>query len=209
MRGPIKYIGGAVVGAVISVFYMQASEKVAVTEGGYSNDPRDSGGETMLGVTKEVARAAGYKGKMADLTPTYKDSLGYFNYWRPLHLDHISGADSVYFPVALRLYHVSYNMGPGRAGGFLQFCLNTMNLNACRYPDVTVDGAVGRKTLEAFDKFRKQRGKTGEVALRMCIMGLQLAYYASLTQRRPKDEAYAVGWYLNTHELNIEESPWK
>jgi lysozyme family protein len=36
-------------------------------EGGYSNNPNDSGGETMWGVTIRVARANGYAGPMKDM----------------------------------------------------------------------------------------------------------------------------------------------
>ena len=36
-------------------------------EGGYSNNPKDPGGETMWGITARVARAAGYTGPMRDL----------------------------------------------------------------------------------------------------------------------------------------------
>ncbi|MGJ3625940.1 glycosyl hydrolase 108 family protein [Sphingomonas sp. MMS24-JH45] len=37
-------------------------EEVLANEGGYANDPRDAGGETMFGITKAVARADGYTG---------------------------------------------------------------------------------------------------------------------------------------------------
>ena len=43
-------------------------EHVLANEGGYVDDPRDAGGETMLGITKAVARANGYAGPMRDLT---------------------------------------------------------------------------------------------------------------------------------------------
>ena len=37
------------------------------SEGGYSFNPADPGGETMWGVTARVARASGYAGPMKDL----------------------------------------------------------------------------------------------------------------------------------------------
>lgn len=38
-------------------------------EGGYSNDPDDSGGETTWGVTERRARKFGYTGPMIDMPP--------------------------------------------------------------------------------------------------------------------------------------------
>ena len=43
-------------------------EATVQKEGGYSNNPNDSGGETMWGITAAVAREVGYTGAMKDMT---------------------------------------------------------------------------------------------------------------------------------------------
>mgnify|MGYP002715655281 FL=1 len=48
----------------------KAFDILMVHEGGYSNNPRDPGGETMWGITSQVARKHGYMGPMRDLPLT-------------------------------------------------------------------------------------------------------------------------------------------
>ena len=43
-------------------------DQIIKVEGGYVNDPSDSGGETNYGITKHVARKYGYKGSMKRFT---------------------------------------------------------------------------------------------------------------------------------------------
>ena len=42
--------------------------RVLKHEGGYVNNPKDPGGETHWGITKQTAREYGYKGEMCQLT---------------------------------------------------------------------------------------------------------------------------------------------
>ena len=42
-------------------------QRVVLIEGGYSDNPLDSGGKTKYGITEAVARAYGYTGEMRDL----------------------------------------------------------------------------------------------------------------------------------------------
>ena len=50
-------------------------------EGGYVNDPKDSGGETNYGITKVVARASGFKGDMMELTENQAIQIYEDRYW--------------------------------------------------------------------------------------------------------------------------------
>jgi lysozyme family protein len=49
-------------------------------EGGYSNNPNDSGGETMWGVTDRVARANGYAGPMKDMPREVAKNIYFASY---------------------------------------------------------------------------------------------------------------------------------
>lgn len=115
-------------------------------EGGFTDDPRDSGnkrgdghgnaGSTMLGVTAHVW--AEYTGKPApkdvmralteeDVKPLYKR-----NYWDAVHADKLpSGVD-------VSVADLCVNAGPGRAAKILQRCVGAK-----------ADGAVGPMTLRA------------------------------------------------------------
>lgn len=54
------------------------------TEGGYANNPRDNGGETMYGITAKTARANGYTGPMRDLPRSVAERIYRDEYWAPI-----------------------------------------------------------------------------------------------------------------------------
>ena len=53
-------------------------------EGGYSNDPDDSGGETNWGITKATAVAYGYTGPMRDMPRETAHGIYLNGWWRCL-----------------------------------------------------------------------------------------------------------------------------
>jgi lysozyme family protein len=160
-------------------------------EGGYVNDPRDSGGATNWGITERVARRHGYTGDMRRLTKA--DAIGIYtrSYWMPLQLDIISLRSA---SLAYILFDIGVNAGVGRAGAFLQRVLSVMNSRGKHYPDLAIDGDIGGKTLTALDKYCDRRGAEGVRVLCGSIKALQLAFYIELAERREKDEAFVYGW---------------
>jgi lysozyme family protein len=110
------------------------------SEGGYSDDPKDLGGRTNLGVTQAVweswvGRASNEKEMrnlvFADVEPLYKRK-----YWDACRCDDLpTGLDYVVFDFAV-------NSGVGRSIKTLQSCV-----------DATVDGQIGKMTLDAVSKF--------------------------------------------------------
>ena len=182
-------------GFSLSTFFVDAHVEVAGIEGGYSDHPDDLGGATNYGITEGVARRSGYKGSMKDLPVEMALEIAFEQYWDPLELDHIAEAqDSSYYDVAFRLYDVSFNMGVGTAGRFLQRCLNVLNNQGKYYRDVYIDGKVGNRTLKAFDQFQKRRGKEGSHSLLVCIRGLQSARYIAISESRSANESFTYGW---------------
>ena len=75
------------------------------SEGGYSFNPHDPGGETMWGVTARVARSAGYAGAMKDLPLDTARQIAKQKYWDPLHLDELDPR------VAFQIFDANYNGG--------------------------------------------------------------------------------------------------
>lgn len=163
-------------------------------EGGYVNDPDDSGGETRYGITESTARAYGYHGSMRDLPRKLAFQIYENRYWNRLNLDSIEKRS---VSIAGELADTGVNMGVGRAGEFFQRSLNALNRQGELYPDLRVDGDVGRRTIAAFNAFMDIRGKQGEIVLFRALNCLQGEYYISLAERRQKDESFVFGWFLN------------
>lgn len=99
-------------------------------EGGYSNNPKDPGGETMWGVTARVARAAGYTGPMRELPRDTAKAIAKRLYWDPLHLDQFDPR------VAFQIFDANYN--GGHPVIWMQGAAGT-----------AVDGVLGPKTIAA------------------------------------------------------------
>ena len=163
-------------------------------EGGYVNDPSDSGGATKYGITKKVARANGYKGKMRNLPQLFAFSVYSKKYWDKLHLDEM---ELLAPKTTEKLANVGVNMGTGRAAKFLQRALNVLNQRGKLYPDLKVDGQVGNQTVKALRKYIRRRGSKGDKVLFKIINSLQGTFYVKLAERRVKDERFIFGWFSN------------
>jgi len=163
-------------------------------EGGYVNDPNDSGGETNYGITKAVARAYGYEGDMKDLTKQKAFEIYSKKYWDKLRLDDIEILSPL---IAEELADTGVNMGTGRAARFLQRSLNVLNNRSRSYRDLKVDGQIGNATLRALKAYFMVRGEEGEKVLFNMLNALQGAFYVTLAERREKDEKFVYGWYAN------------
>lgn len=109
-----------------------AFDRLMVNEGGYSNNPADPGGETMWGVTKNVALANGYTGAMVDLPKSFAASIYKDKYWMAVRADEL--------PPEIRfdVFDAAVNSGPVQSIKWLQRCLG-----------VADDGVLGPKTLSA------------------------------------------------------------
>jgi len=163
-------------------------------EGGYVNDPSDSGAETMWGITKKVARANGYHEPMHKLPRWLAFEIYEKRYLEKIKFDQIEKLSPL---IAEELADTSVNMGWRRAGEFLQRSLNVLNRGGKDYKDLVVDGKVGAKTIKALKKYLKKRGKEGERVLHKMLNSLQGSFYVTLAERRSKDEKFVFGWYKN------------
>ena len=97
-------------------------------EGGYSNDPLDTGGETNFGISKRAYPDEDIK----NMTPERASFLYKRDYWDLCRCGDIPGF------LGFFVFDSAVNQGPGVAIRILQESLG-----------VTVDGVIGPKTLEA------------------------------------------------------------
>lgn len=181
-------------GTNYSAHFANAWAKTGRAEGGYVDDPSDSGGKTNHGITEEVARDNGYLGRMRNLSADVAERIAKREYWDVMRLDDIA---RVAPPIAEEMFDTGFNAGPVRAVGFLQRSLNALNREATDYDDMLVDGKMGERTMRAFYNYLHHRHSTGEAVMLRALNGLQLEFYMSLTERRQKDERFLYGWILN------------
>lgn len=141
-------------------------------EGGYSNNPKDTGGETMWGITIGTARANGYKGSMKDLTLDFAKKIAKAEYWDKYHCD-------LFDPkIAFQVFDAAYN------GGFPVKWLQ-------KAVGVTGDGIIGPNTLAAVKN-------ADPVAVVAKFNAYRLMYYTSLKNW----DTFGKGWTLRVaHNL--------
>lgn len=108
-------------------------------EGGYSNDPRDRGGATNLGITQRTLDQA-RQDHPGWLLPADVRSLTRANAARIYRADYWDAVRGDDLPpgIALLAFDCAVNQGPGRARKWLQ-----------EAADVAADGVMGPKTMEA------------------------------------------------------------
>lgn len=160
-------------------------------EGGYVDDPRDSGGETNYGITVGTARRFGYLGPMKELTYAQAYHIYSEQYWDSLKLDLIAIHSE---KIAEEVADTAVNMGVRRAGIFFQRALNVLNNKERLYDDLVVDGQIGAKSVKAFNRYIVRRD---EIVLFRMLNCLQGNFYIELAERRKKDERFVYGWFLN------------
>jgi len=168
--------------------------KIIDIEGGYSNNPNDSGGETKYGVTERVARNHGYTGLMKDLSYDFAYTVYKMDYWDKMRLSEISEISEM---IAEEIADTAINTGTSRAGKILQKSLDVFNNRQKLYPDLKIDGIIGIRTIHAFKAYMDYRGDEGEIVLYNMLNCLQGAFYAKLVNRREKDEEFMYGWIKN------------
>ena len=112
-------------------------------------------------------------------------------YWDAVKGDDLASLSEL---VAEEIVDTSVNMGPSRAGKFLQRALNVLNKRGSLYRDLTVDGAIGKATISALRAYLDNRGEETLVKALNCLQG---AYYITLAERREKDERFVYGWFKN------------
>ena len=179
---------------MMSILRDQVINHVIKIEGGYVNDPSDAGGATNWGITERVARQNGYTGSMEGLPRKLAFDIYVAKYWNALELDQVEVLSS---DIAKELVDTAVNMGTGRAAEFLQRSLNAFNQQETLYKDINVDRDVGPGTIAALTAFLKLRGKDGEYVLYRLLNNLQGGFYLDLIERKPSQERFAFGWFLN------------
>jgi len=171
-------------------------------EGGYTNDPSDNGGATRYGVTQAVAmkhladlkRLFQWDGTMQNLTVPMAVWVYQSDYWDPLSGDAMIALGGKAPLMADLLFEAGVNMGIQVVGVFFQNVLNVLNQQAALYPDITVDGNVGPKSVSAFQQLIAKRPSDGlknAIFLVTCEVG---HHYTAIALQTASQEKWMSGW---------------
>lgn len=169
--------------------------RIVRTEGGYVDDPADSGGATNYGITEEVARAFGYTASMRVMPLPVAREIYAKRYWDAVRGDDLEALSEA---VAYEVVDTGVNMGQARAVTFLQRALNVLNNEGDLYDDLAVDGLAGPITVAALRGYLEHRDESALLKALNCLQG---AAYIELAERREKDERFVYGWLRNRVEL--------
>lgn len=176
-------------------------DSVVSVEGGYVNNPDDSGGETNFGITLTVAKTYekalkekfNWDGTMKSFTKPMAKYIYEIEYWAKLKLDDIYKTSPF---LADKLFDLGVNVGKGRAAKWLQEALNVFNRKAVDYKDIAVDGGIGKETLTALDALIKVRGKDKAIkTLLKALITRQGAHYQQIALNNEKNETFMFGWF--------------
>lgn len=158
-------------------------------EGGYVNDPADSGGATRYGITERVARANGYTGSMRDLPlQTARDI-----YKR----EYAEKPGFTVFPseIAAELFDTGVNMGTSAATKFLQRAVNALYGSG-----LVVDGKMGPATRKAVTGYLASRSNASDILVK-ALNGLQCTRYIEIVEANPTQRKFINGWIANRVEV--------
>ena len=165
-------------------------DNILVDEGGFVDDPSDSGGPTKFGITRAVARRFDYDSKIADLPRALAFEIYSSHYWNSVAADDLLLISA---RIAEEVVDAGVNIGPNRASKFFQRVLNVLNNNERLYADLKVDGRIGPKTLSAFEVCYRAKGERVIMLALNCLQGY---HYISLAEAHPKNERFVYGWLM-------------
>jgi lysozyme family protein len=181
--------------------FKQAYDETMGHEGGYVNDPADVGGETYKGIARKYHPSwegwsiiDSLKGnsefpKLLDRHSQLQRMVEKFYkqfYWDVNLLDHITNQN-----IATEMFDTGVNMGIGRAAKFLQQSCNYLNRNGKLFPDLVVDGKIGKKSLDALNVLLSNNEA---VFVYKILNLLQGNHYLEYMTKSPTQERFARGW---------------
>ena len=154
--------------------FPEAIVHILAAEGGYSNNPKDPGGETRYGITKRTARAHGYLGSMRTLPMATAARIYKVSYWDACQCGQL--------PPWLRLavFDAAVHSGPAQSVRWLQQELG-----------VPVTGRIGPETIAA------AAGKTDCQAVIDALLDMRLAYL----QRLKNWNTFKNGWTARIEKI--------
>lgn len=180
-------------------------DSIFLKEGGakYTDLKDDYGGKTRWGITQVTANRWGYHGSMRELSQEKATQIYYDGYWVP------SGAELVYpinKEVGYELMDIAVNLSPERAAGWLQRCINCLNLRVnedlFRFgEDLKRDGVIGRKTVGYLQAMTER----DYLVLVTMLNIYQGSHYVAQALENPRQRTFLSGWVLQRVAKDLQK----
>jgi len=171
-------------------------------EGGYANDPADSGGETFRGISRrnwpewsgwkkidQVKARGATTAKLIDVAfqsdmemTQMVAAFYYLNFWKPFNS--LEASDRI----VAKVFDTAVNVGVSGATKMLQRAINKLG----PVSQLTVDGKIGPRTRSAFDIVIVV--KDGEARFLRAFCAEQESHYRAIVQRKPSQAKFLKGW---------------
>jgi lysozyme family protein len=155
-------------------------------EGGYSDDPADSGGPTNLGLTLEDLRGSGLPATIEtirNLTPEQAAPIYEVRYWTPLLCAQITDNS-----VATAIFDIGVLRGIGVPPRYAQLVLNDYGAK------LAVDGVMGPLTLAALNLIGRKTF-LGEYEMHVA------SGFQQIVLEHPSQEVFLRGWLTRARRL--------
>jgi lysozyme family protein len=152
--------------------FAKAVEALIQREGGFVNDPSDSGGETKFGISKRSYPAL----DIPNLTKQDAADIYFADFWSP------AGCDGMPQVVAEAVLDFAVTSSVKRSAKTVQ-----------QAAGVLADGVIGPDTLAAI------AAHPDLIAARFTI--LRMAFYADLARKQKKNQKFLAGWILRSAEV--------
>jgi lysozyme family protein len=187
-----------------------AYEKTLQHEGLYSNDKADRGGETFLGIARnmhptwkgwEIIDLMRNKSQLTTNELRQNIELAILaekfyleTFWNKLNLSKIYNQ-----AVCDELFDTAVNQGTITAGKYIQESLNMLNNMERKYKDIAVDGVIGDATISAYYAFANditggRNTEQNNAILLKCLNGLQFKRYYDICMKDKTQEVFFYGW---------------
>ncbi len=171
-------------------------------EGGYANNPNDSGGETYAGIARNFwpnwagwpavdqavsAHPQNINATLALNIEVQNQVQAFYkeNFWDTIGLDQLKGQQ-----LANQLFDTAVNMGVGTASRFLQQAVNNVILGR-----LTVDGVTGPQTLAAANSIQQE-------ALYNQVIAIRKQRYLAIIANNPSQAQFERSWFSRLTPFN-------
>jgi lysozyme family protein len=179
-------------------------------EGGYVNDATDRGGETYKGIARKIHPTWGgwviidkHKSETNKLESVLNSDANLQlqveafykkEFWDVANLDLISSQK-----IANKIFDAGVNQGIGSSVKYFKEALNLCGGYGLYYPEIVVDGGLGKTSINTFDNYMKlitpyRNKESNEEVLFKSIDGLQFLRYYSIVSRDKSQYKFWYGW---------------